>query len=114
MAKLLWEAIQRSVTGPLMSEEKFETELFPTVLGDLQAKYQLEWDGESSVMTDPDVADALYQAGRELLLEVGLYCKNTRRIVKFTAEEIDEARRATEARETREALMNRQMQEEDL
>jgi len=91
MAKLLWEAIHRSVTGPLMSEEKFETELFPTVLGELQAKYQLEWDGESSVMTDPDVADALYQAGRELLLEVGLYCKNTRRIVKFTAEEIDEA-----------------------
>jgi methylamine--corrinoid protein Co-methyltransferase len=74
-----------------MSEEKFETELFPTVLGELQAKYQLEWDGESSVMTDPDVADALYQAGRELLLEVGLYCKNTRRIVKFTAEEVDEA-----------------------
>jgi methylamine--corrinoid protein Co-methyltransferase len=91
MAKLLWEAIQRSTTGPIMSEEKFETELFPTVLGDLQAKYKLEWDGESSVMTDPDVADALYQAGRELLLEVGLYCKNTRRIVKFTAEEIDEA-----------------------
>ena len=55
MAKLLWEAIQRSVTGPLMSEEKFETELFPTVLGELQAKYQLEWDGESITTIDRPV-----------------------------------------------------------
>ncbi len=91
MGKLLWEAIDRSTTGPLMSEEKFETELFPTVLGDLQRKHKLEWDGEAPLMTDPDVADALFEAGKELLLEVGLYCKNTRRIVKFTAEEIEEA-----------------------
>jgi len=91
MGKLLWEAIQRTTTGPLMAEDKFETELFPTVLADLQTKYQLEWDGEEPIMTDPDVADAVYQAGKELLLEVGLYCKNTRRIVKFTADEVEEA-----------------------
>ncbi len=91
MSKLLWEAIQRSTTGQLMAEEKFETELFPTVLADLQAKHKIEWDGESPIMADPDLADAIFQAGKELLLEVGLYCKNTRRIVKFTAEEIEEA-----------------------
>ena len=28
MGKLLWEAIQRSTTGQLMSEDEFETELF--------------------------------------------------------------------------------------
>ncbi len=91
MGKLLWEAIQRSTTGPIMEEEKFETELFPTVLADLQSKYEIEWDGEEPVMTDPDLADAIFQAGRELLLEVGLYCKNTRRIIRFTQEEIAEA-----------------------
>ena len=32
MGRLLWEAIQRSTTGPIMSEEKFETELLPSVL----------------------------------------------------------------------------------
>jgi methylamine--corrinoid protein Co-methyltransferase len=91
MGKLLWETIQRTTTGPIMAEEKFETELFPNVLADLQAKYKLEWDGEEPIMTDPDVADAVFEAGKELLLEVGLFCKNTRRIVKFTQEEIEEA-----------------------
>ncbi|MBW2288697.1 MAG: monomethylamine:corrinoid methyltransferase [Deltaproteobacteria bacterium] len=91
MGKFLWEAIQRSTTGPLMSEEEFETELFPTVLGDLQKKYRIEWDPDEPCMIDPDMADAIFQAGKELLLEVGLYCKNTKRIIKFSQEEIEEA-----------------------
>jgi methylamine--corrinoid protein Co-methyltransferase len=91
MGRLLWEAIQRSTTGPIMSEEAFETELFPTVLADLQSKYKIEWNPDDPVMIDPDMADAVFQAGMELLLEVGLYCKNTKRIIKFTQEEIQEA-----------------------
>jgi methylamine--corrinoid protein Co-methyltransferase len=91
MGKLLWEAIDRSTTGKIMSEEKFETELFPTVLGDLQAKYKIEWDPDEPVMIDPDMADAVFQAGMDLLLEVGLYCKDTKRIIKFTQEEVVEA-----------------------
>ena len=91
MGKFLWTAIERSTNGPIMSEEKFETELFPTVLGDLQAKYKIERDPDDPIMTDPDMADAIFQAGMELLLEVGLYCKDTRRIIKFTREEILEA-----------------------
>jgi methylamine--corrinoid protein Co-methyltransferase len=91
MGRLLWEAIERSTTGPILSEEKFETELFPNVLGDLQAKYKLERDPDQPAMIDPDMADAVFQAGLELLLEVGLYCKNTRRIIKFTQDEIQGA-----------------------
>jgi methylamine--corrinoid protein Co-methyltransferase len=91
MGKLLWEAIERSSTGPVMLEEKFETELFPTVLAEVEAKYQVEWNHEDAVMIDPDMADAVFRAGLELLLEVGLYCKDTRRIVKFSEEEILEA-----------------------
>ena len=91
MSKLLWEAIQRSGTGPIMSEEKFETEFFPTVLEDVRVKHEIEWNRDDPVMIDPDLADAVFQAGLEFLLEVGLYCKNTRRIIKFTQEEILEA-----------------------
>ena len=39
MGRLLWEAIQRSTTGPIMLEEKFETELLPNVLADVQARH---------------------------------------------------------------------------
>ena len=41
-------------------------------------------------MSDPGMADEIFQAGVELLLEVGLYCKDTKRIVKFTEDEIKE------------------------
>ena len=91
MGKLLWEAIQRSSTGPIMTEEKFETEFFPTVLAEVQTKHKIECNPDEPVMTDPDLADAIFQAGLEFLLEVGLYCKDTRRIVRFTQEEILEA-----------------------
>ena len=91
MGRLFWEVIQRTTTGPIMTEEKFETELFPSVLASLQSKYRLEWDPDEPVMADPDMADAVFQAGKELLLEVGLYCKDTRRIVKFEQSEIEEA-----------------------
>jgi methylamine--corrinoid protein Co-methyltransferase len=91
MGKLLFAAIERSSTGPIMAEEKFETELLPTVLEDLQRKHKIEWNPDEGVMIDADMADAVFQAGLELLLEVGLYCKDTRRIVKFTQEEVLEA-----------------------
>jgi methylamine--corrinoid protein Co-methyltransferase len=91
MGKLLWEAIERSSTGPIMTEEKFETEFFPTVLAEVQARHGIERNPDDPVMTDPDLADAIFRAGFEFLLEVGLYCKDTRRIVKFTQEEILEA-----------------------
>ncbi|MFN8624884.1 MAG: monomethylamine:corrinoid methyltransferase [Candidatus Binatia bacterium] len=91
MGKLLMEAIHRSVTGPIMAEEAFETELLPAVLADLQSKYRIEWDPDEPVMIDASLADAIFQAGKELLLEVGLYCKDTKRIIKFTEEEIAEA-----------------------
>jgi methylamine--corrinoid protein Co-methyltransferase len=90
MSKLLWEAIHRSSTGQIMSEEKFETEFFPNALEKIRAKHQIECDPEEPVMIDPAVADAVFQAGLEFLLEVGLYCKDTKRIVRFTEEEIRE------------------------
>lgn len=91
MGKLLWEAIERSTTGPIMLEEKFETEVFPSVMAEVQARHGIEWNGTDPTMIDPDVADAVYRAGLDLLIEVGLYCKDTRRIVHFTEDEILEA-----------------------
>jgi len=88
MGKLLWKAIERSTTGPLMPEEKFETEVLPTVLADVQSRHKIEWDPSEPAMIDPGMADAVFQAGMEYLLEAGLYCKDTRRIIKFTQEEI--------------------------
>jgi len=90
MGRLLWEVLERTMTGPIMKEEDFEIEFFPTRIAEIVAKHRIERDPDQPVMTDPDLADEIFQAGIELLLEVGFYCKDTKRIVKFTEEEIKE------------------------
>jgi len=90
MGKLLWEVLDRTMTGPIMSEEDFEIEFFPTKIAEIVARHKIEWDPEEPIMADPDMADAVFQAGLDLLVEVGLYCKDTKRIVKFTEEELRE------------------------
>jgi methylamine--corrinoid protein Co-methyltransferase len=90
MGRILWDILDRTTTGPIMREEEFETELFPTVMADVVARHKITCDPDEPIMSDPDMADEIFQAGVELLLEVGLYCKDTRRIVKFTEEEIKE------------------------
>lgn len=86
----LWDVLERSQTGPLMKEEEFETEFFPEKIREIVAEHGIKYDPEEPVMTDPSIADEVFEAGLELLLEVGLYNKDTKRIVKFTEEEIKE------------------------
>jgi methylamine--corrinoid protein Co-methyltransferase len=90
MGRLLWEMLDRTTTGPIMKEEEFETEFFPTRMAEIVARHKIERDPDEPIMSDPAMADEIFQAGVELLLEVGLYCKDTKRIVKLTEEEIKE------------------------
>jgi methylamine--corrinoid protein Co-methyltransferase len=90
MGKLLWEVLDRTMTGPIMKEEDFEIELFPERIAEIVAKHKIECDPDEPVMADPSMADEIFQAGIELLVEVGFYCKDTKRIVKFTEEELKE------------------------
>jgi methylamine--corrinoid protein Co-methyltransferase len=90
MGKLFWEILDRTMTGPIMKEEEFEIEFFPTKMAEIVAKHKIECDPEEPIMSDPSLADEIFQAGLELLVEVGLYCKDTKRLVKFTEDEIKE------------------------
>jgi len=90
LGRLLWEILDRTMTGPIMDEEKFEVELFPTRIAEIVARHKIEHDPEEPIMSDPDMADEIFKAGLELLLEVGLYCKDTKRIVKFNEQELKE------------------------
>jgi len=94
MGRLFWEILDRTTTGPIMREEEFETELFPTVMADIVDRHKIARDPDEPIMSDPAMADEIFLAGVELLLEVGLYCKDTKRIVKFTEDEIEEVIRS--------------------
>ena len=100
MGRLFWEILDRTMTGPIMKEDEFENEFFPDKIAEIVAEHKIEWDPDEPIMSDPSMADEIFKAGIELLVEVGLYCKDTKRIVKFTEEEIKEVIRTRKSEVT--------------
>ena len=68
MGRIFWDILDRTTTGPIMREEEFETEFFPTVMADVVARHGISWDPDEPIMSDPDLADAIFRAGVERIL----------------------------------------------
>ncbi len=87
MGHLLWEVLERTRTGPIMKEDEFENTYLPEKMKQIVQDFKIKWDGEP-VMTDASMADDIFNAGIRFLCECGLYCKDTKHIVKFDENEI--------------------------
>jgi methylamine--corrinoid protein Co-methyltransferase len=85
------EICHRALSGPLVSEEKFDMERLYPAITKLAKKYGIQYDPENPVSQDDALADAVFHAAVDLLAEVGVYCLGTQRIIEFTAEEIKQA-----------------------
>ena len=83
------DILERSLTGPVMKERDFD-------LGFAKKLRQLYADATGSravpdpdrVIPDDETADLVFAAAVELLAEVGLYNKDSQRVVQVTREEI--------------------------
>ncbi len=86
---------RRCTTGPVMKADDFDLE-FSMKVRELVAKYEIKYDPERLVVDDK-TADAVFQAGVELLADIGLYHMGLQRVLKYDREEIEEfAREAAE------------------
>lgn len=81
----------RGETGPIAFQKEFDTKIYWPRLKELTKKYNIEFDPNRIVPTDDDELDAIWQAGYELLLDVGILNVDTERIIKFTQDEVDSA-----------------------
>jgi len=77
---------RRSLTGPVMKADEFDL-AFSAKLRELVSKYHIKYNAEEFIVDD-QTADAIFQAGVELLAEIGLYHIETQRVVKYTQQEI--------------------------
>jgi hypothetical protein len=84
----LLEIVDRSLEGPFTSENDFDLKIFVPTLREVLKKYEIKYDPENPLPCDDDLADRIFKAGIELFAEVGIYCVDTERIIKFTEEEI--------------------------
>ena len=77
---------RRATTGPVMKADDFDID-FAMKVRELVARYDIKYDPEQLVVDDR-TADAVFEAGVDLLAEIGLYMMDTQRVVKYTREEL--------------------------
>lgn len=85
------EVIDRALKGPFYSEKDFDLKVFVPKLREVVKKYEIKYDPENPIPSDNDLADRLFKAGVELYTDVGTYCVDTERVIRFTEAEIKEA-----------------------
>jgi methylamine--corrinoid protein Co-methyltransferase len=96
----LWDIWKRAETGPLCPERKFDTEILWPKAKEVVKNYDIKYDPENPIPTDTTLMDDVYKAGYELLLDVGVYCIDTEKIIHFEEYEIKEAIRSLQRKIT--------------
>jgi methylamine--corrinoid protein Co-methyltransferase len=82
-----WDVIARSESGPLVKEKAFDLRL-GRVARQIIEKYGIKYDPQHVIPADDGLADRIFQAGLDLFLEIGIYCRDTGRLMKFTRDEV--------------------------
>jgi len=90
----LSEVLRRAETGPLIDEKDFEGRLITSTVKRLIKKYDIQYDPETLVPSDDELADRLYQAGLEFAVDVGMFCQDTTRRVTWSRQEYEHALRS--------------------
>ena len=85
-----YDFYDRAKVGEKCTQDDWDLMKIPMKAMELKQKYGLDFKGEF-VPTDKDMMGKLFKAGFDMLLECGIYCTDTHRIVKYTEDEIWDA-----------------------
>lgn len=85
------EVVNRALNGPILMEKDFDENHFMAKVPEMVSKYGIKYNANQPVPDDDDLADRVFQAALEFYTEVGTYCIDSNRIIKFSREEILEA-----------------------
>lgn len=77
---------ERALTGPVMKDREFDKAL-GLKLREVVSRYEIQYDPEC-IIADDSLADKVFEAGVDLLADIGLHHRDTQRVVKFTKEEV--------------------------
>ncbi len=84
-----WDVVDRCNKGERMQESDYDALLYKNV-SELVKKYKIVYDPEQIVPSDNDLADRAYMAAIDLFARIGFYCLDTKKVVRFTREEIEQ------------------------
>jgi methylamine--corrinoid protein Co-methyltransferase len=84
------EVIDRSLNGPYSLQEDFDLKILVPKLRQVIDKYKIRFTPDVPIPWDDDLADRVFQAAVEFYKEVGTYCIDTERVIRFTESEMME------------------------
>ena len=87
----LLDVLDRALTGQYCREKDFDMKVFVPKLRQVVDKYRIKYDPANPIPADDDLADRVFQAGMELFRDVGTYCPDTERIIRFDENELKSA-----------------------
>ncbi len=86
------EICRRATTGPIVAPDDYDMARFVPSLRKAIKAHGLEAPPKGVVVPwDDDLADRIFLAAKDFLVEAGAYCPDTNRVIVFTREELDES-----------------------
>lgn len=85
------EICHRAQTGPRMDQQSFDLDMVFAAAQRLCEKYAVVYDPDTPVPSDDALADRVYQAAIDFVVEVGVFCPDTSRMIRFSRGEVLEA-----------------------
>lgn len=85
----VFEVLERCRNGERMAEKDFDFSLFRTT-EKLRKGSRIKLNPETPINLSDELADELFELGLRCYVEVGTWCMNTGRVIKFTEQEIRE------------------------
>lgn len=84
---LVYDVWERAHKGPKVEEKEWDFKIVPTKAAEIAKDLGIKVE-KTMIIPPDDLADKVYEAGIRMLTEVGLYCIDTKRVVKVTEDEI--------------------------
>jgi methylamine--corrinoid protein Co-methyltransferase len=87
-----WERLKYTLdlsnTGVYLDEETWNLEKVAGTTHKFVKKYGLDWEPDRIIPDNPQLIKSIFQAGIELASQLGVYMRDTQRIIPYGAEEI--------------------------
>lgn len=84
----VFDVYDRAKTGPKMEEHDWDFKVIPKTAKALKKKYGIKMDKNTIIPEDKELIDNLFNAGVDMLVECGVYCIDTGRVIKYTRDEV--------------------------
>ncbi|MFX0055003.1 MAG: monomethylamine:corrinoid methyltransferase [Candidatus Hermodarchaeota archaeon] len=82
------EIAKRALDGKPLIEKEYDMRVFSPRVRELVKEYGISYDPDVLVPSDDGLADAVFKAAFDLICNVGVYCKDTERIIAFEEKEV--------------------------